>query len=295
MANVGSMKNIRGKSMFGDQPLSHRPSAAQFGFGSSTRAHQSRVFAGGLAAAKIVDPSIPGPLYNLPNHVGPRFTFGTQERFGVPGRRSAAASISPGPGAYNNTSSVGRQIYSTNTSFPHYGFGTSDRAMAARVFISPQHSECGSIGLSSPGPASINNTSRGMGEGSHKFGFGTDGRWTREQMRLSQASEQPGPGTYTMDSAQSQYASSSSPKEASYGFGTSNRAHAEKISVSNAHAQGGAFVLSPGPASRSSGPTSSMGRQASTRGRTAPMSSFGKASRWSLKIDTTPGPGAYAI
>jgi|TARA_B110001469_G_scaffold123018_1_gene134463 hypothetical protein len=295
MANVGSMKNIRGKSMFGDQPLSHRPSAAQFGFGSSTRAHQSRVFAGGLAAAKIVDPSIPGPLYNLPNHVGPRFTFGTQERFGVPGRRSAAASISPGPGAYNNTSSVGRQIYSTNTSFPHYGFGTSDRAMAARVFISPQHSECGSIGLSSPGPASINNTSRGMGEGSHKFGFGTDGRWTREQMRLSQASEQPGPGTYTMDSAQSQYASSSSPKEASYGFGTSNRAHAEKIFVSNAHAQGGAFVLSPGPASRSSGPTSSMGRQASTRGRTAPMSSFGKASRWSLKIDTTPGPGAYAI
>lgn len=293
MSNVGSMKSMRGKSMFGNQPLSTRPSAANFGFGTSTRAHQARVFAGGLAAAKSVDLSIPGPRYNLPNHVGTRYTFGTQERFGVPGRRSAAAAISPGPGAYNNTSSVGRQIYSTNKSFPHYGFGTSDRAMAARVFISPQHSECGSFGLSSPGPAFINNCHSGMGDGSHKFGFGTDGRWTREQRRLSQQAEQPGPGTYSMDSAQSQYASSSSPKEASYGFGTSNRAHAEKIFVSNAHAQGGAFVLSPGPASYRS--TSSMGSQASTRGRTAPMSSFGKASRWSGKIDTTPGPGAYAI
>ena len=175
MANAGSMKSMRTKSMFGAQALSTRPSAANFGFGTSTRAQQARVFAGGLAAAKSVDPSIPGPRYNLPNPVGTQYTFGTQARFGVPGRRSAAAAHSPGPGAYDNTSSVGRQIYSTNTSFPRYGFGTADRAIASRVFISPQHAECGSFGRSSPGPASINNCYGGMGSASHKFGFGTDG------------------------------------------------------------------------------------------------------------------------
>ena len=175
MANAGSMKSMRTKSMFGAQALSTRPSAANWGFGTSTRAQQARVFAGGLAAAKSVDPSIPGPRYNLPNPVGAQYTFGTQARFGVPGRRSAAAAHSPGPGAYDNTSSVGRQIYSTNTSFPRYGFGTADRAIASRVFISPQHAECGSFGRSSPGPASINNCYGGMGSASHKFGFGTDG------------------------------------------------------------------------------------------------------------------------
>lgn len=294
MVNVpgGSMSTMRGKSMFGDQPLSHRPTAPNHGFGSSTRAHQSKVFAGGLAAAKCVDTSTPGPRYNLPNHVGTRYSFGTQERFGVPGRFATAA-VSPGPGAYNNTSSVGRQVYSTNKSFPHYGFGTSDRAMASRVFISPQHAESGNFGLSSPGPAFINNSVSGMGRGG--IGFGTDGRWTREQRRLSDASEQPGPGTYTMDAAKINMSSSRELKEPSFGFGTSNRDHAAKLFISNAHSDGSAeFVYSPGPASyRVHG---SMGCQASTRGRTAPMSSFGKANRFRDKYDTgTPGPGAYAI
>jgi len=294
----GSMQTMRGKSMFGEQPLSTRASAANHGFGTSTRAHQAKLFAGGLAAAKSVDPSTPGPRYHLPNHVGTRYSFGSQKRFGVPGHRSAAAAVSPGPGAYNNTSSVGRQVYSTNKSFPHYGFGTSDRDMAARVFISAAHAECGPNFGASPGPAFINNSGCGMGDNSQKFGFGTDGRWTREQRRLNDASEQPGPGTYTMDAAQGQYSSSGRQrevKEPSYGFGTSNRAHAAKLYISKAHAEGsgGAFVYSPGPASYTLTP--SMGGQASTRGRTAPMSSFGKASRWSDRVDTTPGPGAYAI
>ena len=38
MSNIGSMKTMRGKSMFGDQPLSTRPSAANFGFDTSIRA-----------------------------------------------------------------------------------------------------------------------------------------------------------------------------------------------------------------------------------------------------------------
>ena len=97
------MQTMRGKSMFGEQPLSTRASAANHGFGTSTRAHQAKLFAGGLAAAKSVDPSTPGPRYHLPNHVGTRYSFGSQKRFGVPGHRSAAAAVSPGEARTRNT------------------------------------------------------------------------------------------------------------------------------------------------------------------------------------------------
>jgi len=284
---------MRSKSMFGDQPLSTRRTAPAHGFGSSTRAHSSKIFAGGLAAAKNVGHDTPGPRYNLPSHSGTRYSFGTAARFGVPDRfADMTTSISPGPGAYNNTSSVGKQIYSTNKTFPLYGFGTSDRNMASRVFISPKHAESGNYGMSSPGPAFINNSVSGM-EGS-KYGFGTDGRFTREQRQLSDSSEMPGPGTYSNDAAHAQF-SSREVKQPSFGFGTSNREHAAKVFVSSAHAAGsGAFVYSPGPASYRS--NSSIGSQASTRGRTAPTWGFGTANRFRDKYDTgTPGPGAYAV
>ena len=88
------------------------------------------------------------------------------------------------------SSSIGKQAYSTNKTFPRYGFGTSDRDMASRVFISPKHAESGNYGMSSPGPAFINNSVTGM-HGS-RYGFGTDGRFTREQRQLSDSSELPG-------------------------------------------------------------------------------------------------------
>jgi hypothetical protein len=173
---LGSLAQMRGKSMFGDQVASHRRTAPAHGFGSSTRAHADKIFAGGLAAAKRVGHETPGPRYNLPHHQGQRYSFGTAERFGVPDRfadmtttaspgvaltnhqpipctfaaavhKNARARIlirltctlsCAGPGAYdhNMAGSVGKQVYSTSKTFPRYGFGTGDRAVASKVFIS---------------------------------------------------------------------------------------------------------------------------------------------------------------
>ena len=111
---------MRGKSMFGEQTLSNRPSAPSHGFGSSTRAGQAKVFAGGLAAKVPTGRDTPGPLYNLPHSAGRRCGFGTAQRFGVPDRFSDTprTAASPGPAAYGNTSSIGKQTYSTNKTYP---------------------------------------------------------------------------------------------------------------------------------------------------------------------------------
>lgn len=295
---LGSLAQMRGKSMFGDQVASHRRTAPAHGFGSSTRAHADKIFAGGLAAAKRVGHETPGPRYNLPHHQGQRYSFGTAERFGVPDRfADMTTTASPGPGAYdhNMAGSVGKQVYSTSKTFPRYGFGTGDRAVASKVFISPKHAESGNFGMTGPGPAFGNKTIIGSPEGS-KWGFGTDGRFTREQRQLSDAADTPGPGTYSSDNAQVWASSSREVKQPSFGFGTSNREHMAKVFVSNVHAgaSGGAFVYSPGPASYRL--NSSIGNQTSTRGRTAPTWGFAKANRFRDKYDTgTPGPGAYAI
>ena len=106
--------------MFGEQTLSNRPSAPAHGFGSSTRAHTAKVYAGGLAAKVPTGRDTPGPRYNLPHPAGMRYSFGTAQRFGVPDRFSDTprTAASPGPAAYGNTSSIGKQTYSTNKSYP---------------------------------------------------------------------------------------------------------------------------------------------------------------------------------
>lgn len=84
-------------------------------------------------------------------------------------------------------------------------------------------------------------------------------------------------------------------REPTFKFGTGTREQNAKVFVSNEHSKGGgAFVYSPGPASYTC--NSSIGTQATTRGRTAPGWGFGKANRFRDSYDTgTPGPGAYAI
>ena len=111
---------MRGKSMFGEQALSSRPSAPGYGFGSSTRAGQAKVHMGGLAAKVPTGTDTPGPRYTLPTPRGRRCGFGTAERFGVPDRFSDTprTAASPGPAAYGNSSSMGKQTYSAHSSSP---------------------------------------------------------------------------------------------------------------------------------------------------------------------------------
>ena len=173
---------ITGKSMFGPQVLSQRHTAAAHGFGSSTRAHASKLFIGGehakLSSAQNSD--TPGPHYATLGSVGtqaeggkpspPTWKLGKADRFVHDRYAARFQGASPGPGTYNHGSSVGRQPFSTNTTFPKYGFGTSNREQCSKLFVSSQHSVGGS---QSPGPASVGQMSELSGS---KYGFGTERR-----------------------------------------------------------------------------------------------------------------------
>ena len=127
--------------MFGVQELSSRRSSPAHGFGSSTRFGNNKVYLGPEHAKTMSVSTTPGPHYEMTSAVGSQadsgklsqasWRFGTQERFGE--ISSARRSMSPGPGAYDNVSALGRQGLSHRSSFPLYGFGTVDRAMASKV------------------------------------------------------------------------------------------------------------------------------------------------------------------
>ena len=146
----------------------------------------------------------PGPTYQSMSGVGtqqdsgkvspPQWCFGTAERFGS---RSPRGAMSPGPGAYDNASSIGKQDLSNRSTFPLYGFGTVDRDMAAKVFISSAHANA-SYGNASPGPAATYQKRGGLA--GSKYSFGTNERFQREMRHLGDAAELPGPGSYSADS-----------------------------------------------------------------------------------------------
>jgi len=295
---TAGMMNIQTKSMFGAQPHSGRASAPAYGFGSSTRNRQAKVYAGSEFAKKTVVSITPGPCYENIDAVGmqadsgkqssPQWQFGTADRF-ASGPRAKA----PGPGAYDNVGSFGKQGLSSRSSFPLYGFGTSNRQNVAKVFISTAH-EKSKHGQGSPGPAALYQRKSGL-EGS-EYGFGTDERYTRRDRNLSDSSELPGPGSYAHDTTFNVQHSSSRRTDASYGFGSSNRDIQAKTFLSEFHATAspGAYPASPGPAVYNAAP--SIGVQASTRGKSSSAWGFGKATRFPAGAYATgsPGPGAYA-
>jgi hypothetical protein len=145
--------------MFGDQSLSKRQSAPQYGFGSSTREHQQKVFTSPEHAQLSAPRVSPGPaVYSLRNSVGaqvdgrkssaPQWAFGTADRF-MGEKRSTA---NPGPGTYDAKSGIGPQTASQRASQPLYGFGSSTREIVNKVFLSEGHNK-DKYGKQSPGPA----------------------------------------------------------------------------------------------------------------------------------------------
>jgi hypothetical protein len=165
---------------------------------------------------------------------------------------------------------------------------------ALQVFISPAHASS-AYGQGSPGPAALYHKAGGLA--GPKYGFGTDDRFNRLGRQLSDASMLPGPGSYSSDSTLGSQHSSRLTTQPAFGFGSSNREHAAKIFLSDLHSKSGgssAYVTSPGPGVYNA--ASSVGRQATSRGRSAPTWGFGKASRFNDRtyMTDTPGPGSYS-
>lgn len=145
--------------MFGTQSYSHRISAPQYGFGSSTRDGCAKVFLSREHAKLSAPASSPGPsAYTLRSSVGtqsdgrkmtsPQWVMGTAERFSYEKRSTA----NPGPGAYTAIPGIGPQVSSKQTQAPIFGFGSSTRDNVKKVFISQDHNKS-LFGMNSPSPS----------------------------------------------------------------------------------------------------------------------------------------------
>lgn len=190
----------------GSQPRSDRRSNPQYGFGASTREVTSRVFISDAHAKASVRSGSPGPPMTDTHpdrrprtgrerravRIRRKSGFGVDQRFKYEAEEKRAAAI-PGPGAYSldGEGGVGRQLTSWRTSGASYGFGTADRDLTAKVFISSQHAKVTNVDAS-PGPASAEPTHK-FGTKSTSFSFGRADRFEyldRTRPRV------PGPGTY---------------------------------------------------------------------------------------------------
>ena len=189
----------------------------RYGFGSSTRDHQAKVFVS-AESSKTADygKASPGPYLNpgvgtkvlssgpspyasggsdrLRNASQPSWILGKAERF----EKDGSAWV-PGPGAYAITPSVGAQVSSKKPSLPRFGFGTSNRDDAAKVYISAEHDAL-SGGRDAPGPGTYPIRSltgkpivAGKQVSGSSWGFGKSKRFVDE---FKHQLGNPGPGQY---------------------------------------------------------------------------------------------------
>ena len=202
----------------GKQVSSRMTTMPKYGFGSSTRADQSKVYISADHDKLSGGRDAPGPEYNLKPAIGkqpqsfgptgynrhlknaspPTWVLGKAERFDADKQRDE-----PGPGQYKITAAVGVQVSSRKASLPRYGFGSGTRDQAAKVFISHEHGKVtGNLDRGMPGPGQYKVgamtgakvVSSGYGKSSAAWGMGTSKRFA-DAFAKERA---PGPGHYVI-------------------------------------------------------------------------------------------------
>mmetsp|Transcript_15449 Transcript_15449/g.39847 ORF Transcript_15449/g.39847 Transcript_15449/m.39847 type:complete len:308 (+) Transcript_15449:95-1018(+) len=307
MGGDPALMALHTKSMFGDQVYSRRRSAPRFGFGSSTRQQQGKVFMS-TEHAKLAPPNVATPgagTYAVRAAVGPQcdgskasapmWAFGKGERFG--GNEKPAAQ-NPGPGAYDVASGVGQQVSSAKQSQPMFGFGSATRDHVKNVYISEEHNKS-LHGVNSPGPMYTVDASVGVQHLSQK---GNQPRWVFSAAQrfqyehVKRAATSPGPGSYTLGASVGPQFDSSKHSSPMPGFGTSNRDQMEKIFISTEHEKSQCGNNSPGPCSYAV--PNGNGPQHLSVWQSAPNWGFGTSARWQKQGRSSmsvPGPGAYSV
>lgn len=198
----------------------------------------------------------------------------------VPGGNLTNSAASPGPGAYNSTSSFGRMAESKKNSNPQSKFGTSLRESSNRQYISPKHQKSM--------PSSYSNTSfygdlestSTLGKMSSsklrtnpKFGFGSATRFTQGK----------GSSTKNVGYSEKEYGStgkqvnSKKKSSPSFGFGTQERDRYNKMYLSKKHAAKSISNLTA--EADFMGETSGMGKQTTSKRKTSSKFGFGTSSR----------------
>mmetsp|Transcript_11627 Transcript_11627/g.24953 ORF Transcript_11627/g.24953 Transcript_11627/m.24953 type:complete len:305 (-) Transcript_11627:744-1658(-) len=193
-------------------------------------------------------------------------------------------------------SMFGSQVNSKRSSAPSYGFGSSNRQHASKMFISQEHAALSSTGAP-PGPSAYSlKNSIGAQPDARKasaptWAFGTAERFTYEK----KSAANPGPGAYQSNSALGAQVSSNQQSQPKFGFGTSERKHVAGVFVSEEHNKARHGIDSPGPMAYNS--KGAFNKQDVSKQKTAPSWVFGSSGRFNYehvkRAATSPGPGAY--
>lgn len=303
--------------MFGSQPLSARRSSASYGFGSSTREGQAKLFISQAHSATAGASCSPGPAsYGLRPSVGrqedarkataPSYPFSTGDRFKFGRDRESesprGSTVAPGPGDYT-TSSFGTQASSSARSQPKFGFGSAGRHHVERVFVSNEHNKS-LFGTHSPGPCSYNHKGsigkqdvsrlNGMSATQPSWAFGSTKRFQYDHVK--RAINSPGPGSYALGQSVGVQSLSTRQSAPIAGFGSSTREHTAKVYMSPEHEKMNHGMGSPGPCTYTL--QQSVGVQRLSKDHSSASWGFGTADRWSGNKQSnqeSPGPGAYCV
>ena len=200
----------------GAQRDSQRHSYSSWGFGTSTRADQAKVFVSSRHAKTVTGYiDSPGPAAypgggslgsqnDSRKHSSTGYGMGTSNRFFYEKNSlTEAREEAPGPGAYNLDSASGKQALSSKPSYPISSFTKADRDRTARsVYLGPKQ-ESPFWGQASPGPAvygapnSMGMQASSVRRSAPRTGFGTAERFGYMDNAMK-AMATPGPGAYSI-------------------------------------------------------------------------------------------------
>eukprot|EP00900_Chrysochromulina_parva_P021692 jgi/Chrpa1/4156/Chrysochromulina_OHIO_Genome00014500-RA len=196
-------------------------------------------------------------------------------------------------------SMFGVQVLSKRRSGQRYGFGSSTRAVANKVFLSSEHAKLAPPNTITPSPnaytlrAAVGPQSDGKKPSAPLWGFGSADRF---QGNTKPSAQNPGPGAYDARSGLGVQVSSTKEQQPLYGFGTSTRDHVAKVFVSEEHNKSLYGIDSPGPVYTMD---AAIGRQQLSQKSNGPAWVQGVAERWQYdhvkRAATSPGPGSYTL
>jgi hypothetical protein len=207
--------------------------------------------------------------------------------------------IDPRPELKSKRSCFGPQCESNKGNAAAFGFGTSDRRGAAKIFLTKEHAKAES-GHESPGPvyelkSSVGKQMSSKNESPPAFSFGTSDRF--EKLSAAKMREvAPGPGQYKKPGCYGNQCESHRRNPEHIGFGTATRKNVEKQFISHEHSKGdGAGKHSPGPAGYGPG-RPSVGIQHESKKANSETTVFTTAPRFATSKRSAgdmPGPGQY--
>lgn len=193
----------------------------------------------------------------------------------------------------------GTQATSKRRSAPSFGFGSSTRAQAAKVFLSQEHAKLSSPN-NNPGPsaytlrAAVGTQCDGRKSSAPHWVFGSSDRFQQASRKEVQV---PGPGAYDSSAGVGPQVSSSKHSQPLYGFGSAERRHVEKVFVSEEHNKSLYGIESPGPMMYSL--QGAVGKQELSKKSNQPSWVFSSSERFQYdhvkRAATSPGPGAYTM